>query len=62
MPAKSSPSRAAASRSWRSGAMRKTAAFGVTAPHRVRFAPRSFQPVSSTLSAGAARMRASRSS
>src|SRR5450756_2207722 len=45
MPEKSSPSSALASRSWRSGAIRKTAARKVSAPKSVRLPPRRRQPV-----------------
>jgi hypothetical protein len=53
MPAKSGPSSALASRSWRSGAMRKSAAWGVSTPQSVRRFPPVRQPVSSMLTAGA---------
>ena len=56
MPGKSLPSSALASRSWRSAAIRKTAAWGVSAPQSVRLPPRRRQPVSSMLTAGAERM------
>src|SRR5713226_5916962 len=56
MPAKSSPRRALASRWWRSGAIRKTAAVCVSAPQSVRLPPRRRQPVSSMLTAAAERI------
>lgn len=61
-PENSGPSRASASRRWRSGAIRKSASLAVSTPQRARLTPAVRQPVSSMLIARASRAQRSRSS